>query len=227
MKKEVIKDFGSIVVPSKWEDITLSKYIEIEKFYENKDEQFNIVDVLDILIDKDRDYINSLPSDFIDIIFTHLMFLQTPPIVGEPTNKIEIDGETYSINTSEKLRVGEYVAVDSVMKGDKHNYAAMLAILCRKEGEIYDSKFENEVLEGRIKMFEKQPITKILAVIAFFLDLYTMLEMPTQLSFQIMEAINLTRQDIENLQKNGEVSKRYMKSLMKKLEKLEKSINSI
>lgn len=227
MKKEVIKDFGSIVVPSKWEDITLSKYIEIEKFYENKDEQFNIVDVLDILIDKDRDYINSLPSDFIDIIFAHLMFLQTPPIVGEPTNKIEIDGDTYSINVQEKLRVGEYVAVDSVMKGDKHNYTAMLAILCRKDGEIYDSKFENEVLEDRIKLFEKQPITKILAVIAFFLDLYTMLEMPTQLSSQIREAINLTRQDIENLQKNGGVSKRYMKSLMKKLEKLEKSINSI
>lgn len=229
MKKEenIVKDFGSIEVPSKWDDINLEKYQRIEKFYEDKDKEFNMIDVLDILIDKDRDYIIGLPSEFIDIIFAHLMFLQTPPNFGKSTNKIEIDNEVYSINVQEKLRVGEYVAVDSVIKADKHNYAAILAILCRKNNELYDSTFENEVLEERIKMFERQPITKVMPLIAFFMDCYILLETPTQISLQIREVISHIRSNIETSVKNGEVSKRCMKSQMKKLKKLEKSINSI
>ena len=123
--------------------------------------------------------------------------------------------------------MGEYIAADTAMKGDKHNYAAFLAILCRKDGELYDSKFENEVLEDRIKLFEKQPVTNVLAIISFFLSLYVTLQMPTLLSSKVMEAIDLTRKDIETLQKNGAVSKRSMKSAMKKLKKLEKSISTI
>lgn len=123
--------------------------------------------------------------------------------------------------------MGEYVAADTALKGDKHNYAAILAVLCRKDGEIYDSKFENEVLEDRIKMWEGAAVTEILPLIGFFFELYITLQMPTLLSSKAMEAIDLMRRDIETLQRNGEISKRYMKSAMKKLKKLEKSINSI
>ena len=42
-----------------------------------------------------------------------------------------------------------------------------------------------------------------------------------------MEAIDLMRRDIENSVESGELSKRSMKSVMRKLRKLEKSINSI
>lgn len=225
--EEVIKDFGKVNVPTSWSDITLDKYQKIEKYYEDKDIKFNVIDVLDILIDKDREYIEQLPSDFLDTILTHLMFLTTTPEVKEPSNKIKIDGEEYVINVHNKLRVGEYISVDTIFKDDKHNYAAILAVLCRKNGEIYDSHFENEVLEDRIKMFEKQPITKILPLISFFMECYAMFQMPTLLSSKIEEAISHTALHIENLHKNGEISKRSMKSAMKKLQKLQKSIKCI
>lgn len=225
--EEVIKDFGEWRVPTCWEEVTLKQFQEIERYYEGKDKDFDVREVLHIFCDKSIDEINELPLDFLEEIMTHLLFLQTKPEEKKASNKVMVNGETYIIHTENKLKVGEYVATDTAMKGDKHNYAAILAILCRKECEIYDSKFENEVLEDRIKMWEGVPVTEILPLIGFFLQLYITLQMPTLLSSRAMEAIDLTRKDIETLHQNGEISRHYMKSQMKKLRKLEKSINSI
>ena len=183
--KEIIKDFGSISVPVSWTDITLAKYQAIERFYEDKDKKFNVIDVLDILINKDKDYIMSLPAEFLEIILNKLQFILTPPKEEKPSNKITIDGEEYIINVQNKLKTGEYIAAETILKDDKQNYAALLAILCRKEGEIYDSKFENEIVEERIKLFEQQPITKILPIIGFFFNFILVSNLPTLLSLKI------------------------------------------
>lgn len=224
--KDII-DLGSVEVPTSWNDISLKKFQDIERYYDDKDRQFNVIDVLDILIEKDRDYIMSLPEEFLNIILERLAFLQTKPEEKEPRNWVDINGERYTVNTQNKLKVGEYVAADTAMKADKYNYAAILAILCRKDGEVYDSKFENEVLEDRIKMFEQVPITDVLAIIGFFLHLYMTLVIPSRLSSTIREGIDLTRNNIETSHKNGELSKHSMRSLMKKLKKLERSLDNI
>lgn len=224
---ENIIDFGQWVVPVSWEDVTLKQFQEIERFYEDKDKDFDVREVLHIFTNKGIDEINALPLEFLEEIMSKMVFLQEKPTEKKPTNTVEINGEKYTIHTENKLKVGEYVATDTAMKGDKHNYAAILAILCRKDGELYDSKFENEVLEDRIKMWEKVPVVDVLPLIGFFFELYITLQMPTLLSSKAMEAIDLTRKDIENSHKNGQISKRCMKSQMKKLRKLEKSINSI
>lgn len=222
-----IIDFGSITVPTRWEDVTLKMYQDIERLYDGKDESFDVRKVIHIMCGLSEDEVNSMPVDFLERIMAHLTFLQTKPEDKEPSNSIVIDGEKYTVHTENKLRTGEYIASDTAMKCDKHNYAAILAILCRKEGEVYDSHFENEILEDRIKLWEKQPVVNILPIIGFFMECYIVLQMPTLLSSKVEEALDLTRKDIETLQKNGEISKRCMKSQMKKLKKLEKYINSI
>jgi len=222
-----IIDYGEWTVPTSWNDVTLKMYQEIERYYEDKVKDFDLREVIHIITNHTIDEVNALPVEFLDSIMEKMAFLQESPSNEKPTNSVEIDGEVYTVHTENKLKVGEYIAADTAMKGDKHNYAAFMAILCRKDGEIYDSKFENEVLEDRIKMWEKQPVTKILPVVGFFLNLYVMLQMPTLLSSKVMEAIDLTRKDIETLQRNGAISKRSMKSAMKKLKKLEKSISTI
>ena len=168
-----------------------------------------------------------MPIDFADKLLNELTWLHESPKWGEPTNKIELDGEKYQVNVQEKLKTGEYIAVDTVLKSDKHNYAAIMAILCRKEGELFDSKFENEVLGDRIQMWEKVGVTKVMPIISFFFELWLVSQKNTQLYSMAEEAISLTRQDIENSHKNGALSKRSMKSAMKKLKKLKKSIKSI
>lgn len=167
-EKEIIKDFKEWKVPTRWEDLTLKTYQDIERYYKDGDKEFNVIDVLDILTDKTRDEINELPAEFLEIILTHLSFLTTAPEVDEPSNKITINGETYAVNVMEKLKVGEYVAVDTILKNDRHDYASILAILCRKQGEVYDSKYEAEIFEDRKKMFEEQPVIKILPIVNFF-----------------------------------------------------------
>ena len=220
-------DYGEWTVPTDWSQVTLKQYQEIERFYEDKDKQFDIREVLHIFCNRTMDEINALPAEFLETIMTHLVFLQTKPEDKEPRNWVEVNGERYTVHTENKLKVGEYIAADTAMKGDKHNYAAILAILCRKDGEVYDSRFENEVLEDRIKMWEQVPVVDVLPIVAFFLSVYITLQMPSLLSSKVKEALDLTRRDIETLQKNGQISKHCMKSAMKKLQRLEKSINII
>ena len=224
----IIKDFGKWNVPSKWDDVTLKIYQDIERYYADKEErQFDVRDVLHILTNKSIDEINELPSEFLDTILTHLLFLVTTPDVGEPSNKIVIDGEEYIINVMEKLKLGEYVAVDNVIKADKSDYASILAILCRKKGEAYDSKFEAETFEKRKEMFESQPVTKILPLIGFFLNLYIVSERHSQLYSLVEEGINLTQQNIKSLENLGVFKRLSLNWQMRKLRKSLKSIKRI
>ena len=227
MEDKDIIDYGSITVPTKWEDITLDVFSEIERYYQDKDEKtFDIRDVLHILIGKDIDYINSLPAAFLDEIMTHLVFLQTSPKIGEPSNKIEIDGETYQVNIFEKLKTGEYVSFDMAMKADKHDYSTFMAILCRKEGEKYDSHYEAELFDSRKKMFGRQPVTKIMPIVNFFLNLWFVSESHSLLYSKVEEAISLTQRNIENSDKIGVFRRFYLNWQMRKLRRSLKSSNS-
>lgn len=223
-KEKDIIDFGEVSVPKSWEEISLKTFQDIERYYDtDKDKQFNIIEVLHIVLNKDKDWVMSLPSTFLDIILEKLAFLQTQPEVKEPSNKIKIDGEEYVVNVMEKLKTGEYVAFDTVLKNDKHNYAAMLAILCRKPGEIYDSKFEAEVYENRVKMFEKQPITNILPIVSFFLTLWVTFETHSKLYSQVQEAIDLTARHIKTCKNLGAFKRFCMNWRIRKLRKSLKS----
>ena len=224
-EKDII-DYGSWTVPTKWEDVTLKQFQDIERYYDDKDKNFDVREVLHIFTDHTQDEINALPVDFLEEIMTHLIFLQTKPEEKEPTNKIIIDGQVYSINFMEKLKTGEYIAADMAMKSDKHDYASFLAILCRKQGEVYDSKFEAELFEERKKMFENQPVTNILPILGFFLGLYAQLQIPSLLYTKVEEAINLIQQNINNSDRIGVFRRYYMNLRMKRLRKLLESTNN-
>lgn len=227
MKNDNIIDLGNITVPTSWDDITLGQYQEIERYYENEDRKFDIRDVIHIMCSMKEDDINAMPIEFLDRILERMSFIETPPERKEPRNWVEIGGERYTVHTENKLRTGEYVAADTLIKSDSHNYAGLLAILCRKDGEAYDSRFENEILEERQVLFEGIPVTDALRIIDFFLTLWVASESPTLLYSRVSEALDHTQSSIETSQRNGEISRRSMKSLMRRLDKLRKSIRHI
>lgn len=226
MEEKDIIDYGEINVPTKWDDVTLDMFADIERYYQDKDKDFDVREVLHIMVGKDIDFINSLPAEFLDIIMQKLSFLQTQPEIGEATNKIVIDGETYQVNVFEKLRTGEYVSFDMALKADKHDYSTFMAILCRKDGEKYDSHFEAEVFDSRKKMFGKQPVTKIMPIVNFFLHLWFVQGSYSQLYSKVEEAISLTQHNIENSDKIGVFKRFYLNWQMKRLKKSLKSSNS-
>ena len=227
MDNENVIDFGKWTVPTSWEEITLKQFQEIEKYYSNKDKDFDIREVLHIFTNKTEDEINALPIVFTNELMNKLMFLKDKPKDYEPSNFIEIDGVKYGINVMEKLKTGEFVAIDTILKSDPHDYISILAVLCRKNGEIYDSKFEADVFEDRQKLFAKQSIIKIMPLISFFLSLYILRMTHSQLYSEVEEGLNLMEQNIESSRANGDLSALSTRRLMKKLRKLRKSLKSI
>ena len=41
----------------------------------------------------------------------------------------------------------------------------------RKEGEIFDAKFENEILPSRIEFWKNVSVMKVMPIVSFFLEL--------------------------------------------------------
>lgn len=223
-----IVDFGEWIVPNDWSQITLKKFQAIQDYYEGitGDTHFDIRQVLHILCDKTIDEVNQLPSEFLDMILEKLTFLQEQPKQDEPRNYININGEKYSIHFENQLKTGEYIAADTVLKNDKNNIALLLAILCRKEGEIYDSKFENEIVPQRQKMFEEQKVMDVMPIAAFFLTLYGQSVMLSQLFMAVEDALNNTRSSIESSEKLTVFRKLYLKWQITQLQKSLKSTSN-
>ena len=229
-KITVEKDFGEWKVPSSWDDLTLGKFQELERLYdgdEDKERKFDVRDVLDLMTDRTKDEINELPIEFTDMLLRKMYWLHEQPDFGKPSNKVIIDGVQYTVHNENEMKFGEYVALDTAMKGDKHNYAAMLAILCRKEGELFDAKFENEILPSRIEFWKNVSVMKVMPIVSFFLELSSMSLQVSQLSSEIQEGINHILKHIETSKQNGVFSALYTKWQVRKLKKLQKSIKNI
>ena len=229
-KITVEKDFGEWKVPSSWDDLTLGKFQELERLYDTEDgneRKFDVRDVLDLMTDRTKDEINELPIEFTDSLLRKMYWLHEQPDFGKPSNKITIDGVQYTVHNENEMKFGEYVALDTALKGDKHNYAAMLAILCRKEGEIFDAKFENEILPSRIEFWKNVSVMKVMPIVSFFLQLSSMSLQVFQLSLEVQEGINHILKHIETSKRNGVFSALYTKWQVRKLKKLQKSIKNI
>ena len=205
--KEVIMNFGEWKIADKWEDVSLRQFTELMKLNDNgiKD----VRDVIAILSDHTKDEINLLPIDFIESMMARLTFLNKAPEVNN-SNEIEIDGEVYFVNVMEKLKTGEFIDVNSAIQSDSLNYAAFLAILCRKKGELYNDDFVANHLDERIEMYNNQPITKILPVIGFFLNLWRISKAPSQAYMtETQQTANQLLTETENTWKNLGFRKRY------------------
>ena len=229
-KITVEKDFGEWNVPSSWDELTLGKFQELERLYDgddDKERKFDVRDVLDLMTDRTKDEINELPIEFTDMLLRKMYWLHEQPDFGKPSNKVTIDGVQYTVHNENEMKFGEYVALDTAMKGDKHNYAAMLAILCRKDGEIFDAKFENEILPSRIEFWKNVSVMKVMPIVSFFLELSSMSLQVSQLSSEIQDGINHILKHIETSKRNGVFSALYTKWQVRKLKKLQKSIKNI
>lgn len=226
-KKVIVKDFGDFIVPEKWEDINLKKFQQIMRLYESSENKPDMVDLISILTDKDKEIIKLLPMDFIDKIMVRLLLLNEP-IKCNDSNKITIDGEEYLINHMEQLKFMEYVDVNTLLDHDRLNYAGILSILCRKKDEEYNDDYINNILPKRLEMFEKQPVTNIMPLIGFFLLLSDSFE--THLQSCLTEGkyqINQLLKDIGSSLKNMGFRKYSMIWQMIRLKKLKNLAKNI
>ena len=215
-----------IAIPESWDEITLEKFIQLQSLYQEENKP-TIKEIISVLSEIPLNELNQYPAIIIEKIADKIDYLKDN-ISNDILNYIDIDGERYTINHMEELKFGEYVDVQTVLDGDRNNFPAILGILCRKEGEIYNDDFIALELNKRIEMFAHQPITKIYPMIGFFLNLYLLSPNNIQLfSEKLKDHTNHILTVTEDLVRSGTGLKRFMNSPMKKLKKLRKQLNSI
>ena len=216
-------DFGKVTIPTKWEDITLKQFCELMRVYDKDDK--DILDVLEVLSGRTKSELRQMPADFIDTMMQHLQFMNIPLNV-EADSKIVINGEEYKVNYTEKLKFGEWTDAETVLK--EKDYAGLLAILARKDGEIYDDDFIANELDKRIELFNSLSITKALVLLNFFLKLKLRYILYSQKSLEnSKEAVESLVQCIKSSLKGGDGKKLDLIYAKIKLRRLEKSLKCI
>ena len=222
----MITDFGQYNLPKSWDEVTLKQFQELQRAYNDEKKEVSIVDLISIMANKPKSEVQQLPTSFAELIMNELGFIMEQPKQQKPVPYIIIDDKKYMVNYLEKMKTGEWVDCNMIIKDDPKNYAAMLAILCRLEGEAYDDDFIANKLEERTEMFLRQPITKILPIVAFFLELWLVFRKNSQLYTQIEEQLNNIQKNIENLPRGGVFRKRYLIWRVNRLRKSLLSSNS-
>lgn len=216
----------NINMPLSWEEITLEMFQEISKLYDN-DKKPTITDILSVLTNIKKEDIENYPLEVIEVLISQAQYIQSTP-TNEVKNEIIIDGEKYFINYENELRFKEFVDAQTLIESNNRDYASLLAILCRKQGEMYTDDYIAKEFDKRVDMFKKQPITKILPIVNFFLNYWVVLEKTSKESLTtIKEAASKYLEHIENSLRSGLGRNVSMRFRMKKLQTLKKSLNCI
>lgn len=221
---------GKYKVAERWEDVTLLQWQNYVRNASNKeDNSVDIISTLETFSDIPRSVINQMPTDLFESVIGRLKWITEQP-EQTPSQSVEISGETYTINVMEKLKVKEYLDLNTVIENDKFNYSMIFAILCRKQGEEYDEEFIADKLPDRLEMFEQMNCVDGMKLIAFFLTCWVELETRSRNSL-VVQAI---KEDAQKLVKSIRSSLKPMDYITPSrvrqiltLRKLEKSIKNI
>lgn len=155
-KMETAYDFGSITVPTKWDEVTLqmlSDYLALSKEKEDalekdkkqaerdktempneKDEKYNLTDkdLLRIFTNFDMDKYDILPVELYNSIMSNFSFVLEDMPQWKPSNHLSYNGMEFVINTMEALKVREYEDAEMILRNNMYDYPSLLAVLCRK-----------------------------------------------------------------------------------------------
>lgn len=216
----------NINMPLSWNDINLEMFQEISKLYDNGNKP-TITDILSVLTNIKKEELEQYPVEVLNTIISQAQYINTSP-TNEIKNEIIIDNEMYFINYENELRFKEFVDSQTLIESNSRDYASLLAILCRKQGELYTDEYIAKEFDKRVEMFKKQPITNILPLVNFFLNYWVVLEKTSKEYLEtIKEETNQYLDSIESSLRSGVGKSASMKSRMKKLKTLKKQLNSI
>lgn len=223
-------NLGQYHVAESWEDVTLLQWQNyVRRASESEDNALDIISTLECFSDIPRNIINQMPKDLFESVIGRLKWIQETPD-QTPSQSVEISGETYFINTMEKLKVLEYLDLNTVIENDKFNYSMIFAILCRKLGEEYDDDFKADKLPDRMEMFEQMNCVEGMKLISFFLNCWVVYETHSRncLAVQTIkqDALELV-ESTKNLLKGGVCTTVLHLPQIIKLLKLEKSLKKI
>ena len=167
MKKEIL-------IPQEWSDVTLDEFIKLSELdinsFDNAIEYY-----LRMLVIFGNDNLEDIKeflkiSDINDII-GQMSFLNTTPKQLDLKSVVIDDVEYHLSDNLNKLTVGEYVSIESLIeKGKLTSISAIptiLSVILRPKGE----EFNSDLVNSRIKLFkENLNIEQVIKMSLFFLN---------------------------------------------------------
>lgn len=189
---ELVYNSTKINVPESWDDITLGVY---ERFHKvkpttHRERVAQIAQVCSL----DVDMLLNWPTDIFNHVVKIAGFIFADDITP-PSPFIEVDGVKYVVPLEDALTLGAYVDADDVQKNSDAVLSNVLAIVCRPAGETYD--YVNN--ETRAAMFAALPVSRVLGVLAFFLQYRQALNRHTAVYSSLVEIADQLPQSIGSL----------------------------
>lgn len=223
-------NLGKYTITKSWDEVNLRQWQNYLRKLEDKGaDKLDILSTLETFSDIPMNVIEQMPTPLFEKVVTHLKWL-TEDVNEEPSNQVEIDGEIYQINYMEKLKIKEYLDLNTVMENDKFNYASIFAILCRKPNEEYNQDFIADKFSKRVEMFENMKVLDAMKLISFFLILFLKYETHSQNYLTVEEYKKELMELVRNIKDSFKVTDYFTPSKVRQiltLRKLEKSIKAI
>lgn len=181
----------TIRVPESWDDITLGVY---ERFHKEKPTTpRERVAQIAAVCSLDHDILLAWPAEVFTEVVKIVGFIfenDTTP----PSPFVEADGVQYYVPLEDALTLGAFVDADDVQKNSDAVLSNVLAIVCRPAGEEYNC--DNN--ESRAAMFAALPVSKVLGVLAFFLQFNQALKKRTAVFSDLAQVADLLPQNTKS-----------------------------
>jgi len=163
---------NEILIPQEWNDVTLGEFIKLSTLdIQNFESEIHYyVEMLRIFgNDNIDDIVEFIKLADISNIVNQMQFIREQP-KSLDIKKVTIKGIEYKLmENMNKITIGEYVSIESMMDNKKLNpisaIPAILSVILRPEGEVFNS----DLVNTRMELFEKElSIEDVLGMSRFF-----------------------------------------------------------
>jgi len=182
IKKFVIYRNMEITIPTKWEDITIGKYINLRPVLNSELSPVErVVNILAVLTGQKKEVIKNISLDQYKTIKEKMSFLETELPKQLKDRKFKIGGKWYKFEVkAQNLIFGEYINTMEILQSAKddqeaifNNLHRILTTICRPIEKKFlrwkDIKVDGELLrETQENFFNNMPMTIAYPIGVFF-----------------------------------------------------------
>ena len=174
-------------MPTSWDEMSLSKYVELAKLEELKENfgmpELYLLKVIEALCGAEQGDLDDLTLDMVNELSREVNYLQEQPVWSN-SNHIEIEGQDYVFPEDlNKLTMGEYISIKTLQEQQTTQADLipwLLSIILRPGKKEYNEETKKEFwkqdkfnvanLEHRRELFLKQPVFNLMGPVTFFLN---------------------------------------------------------
>lgn len=174
-------------MPTSWDEMSLSKYVELAKLEELKENfgmpELYLLKVIEALCGAEGGDLDDLTLDMVNELSREVNYLQEQPVWSN-SNHIEIEGQDYVFPEDlNKLTMGEYISIKTLQEQQTTQADLipwLLAVILRPGKKEYNEETKKEFwkqdkfnvanLDFRKELFLKQPVFNLMGPVTFFLN---------------------------------------------------------